>query len=152
MDEHGTVTAVNNGRTTVRAYAGGAWAECIVRVNIISREGEETETVTAALHIYDGPTLENREPKGIHSIDLSSTRSAEAEPINELKAVIDSIRFWTDDYMVDRVKVYWDGDISFSDREFVYYFSFDKRTIFYDHFFAQISKKDMEYIRSLTAE
>ena len=40
VDENGTVTAVNNGRTTVRAYAGGAWAECIVRVNIISREGE----------------------------------------------------------------------------------------------------------------
>ena len=33
VDENGTVTAVDHGTTVVRASAGGAAAECIVRVS-----------------------------------------------------------------------------------------------------------------------
>ena len=83
---------------------------------------------------------------------LDGSNSDEAETINEIKSIIDGIRFWTDDEMADRLEFYFDGDIVFSDREFVYYFSFDKRTVFYNRYFSTISQKDMEYIKSIAGE
>jgi hypothetical protein len=150
VDENGTVTAVSDGKAIIRADAEMVYAECIVRVELLESEGDGN--VIAALHIYDGPTLEKREPKGIRRAILDGSDPDEVEAINEIKSIIDGIRFWTNDEMVDRLEFYFDGDIVFSDREFVYYFSFDKRTVFYDRYFSTISQKDMEYIRSIAGE
>ncbi len=147
VDENGRVTAVSDGKTVIRAEAENVYAECTVRVEQLA--SEDGESVAAALHIYDGPTREKREPKGQSRVILDGGVPEEAEAINEIKSIIDGIRFWTNDEMVDRTAFYFDGDIVFSDREFVYYFSFDKRTIFYDRYFAAISQKDMEYIQSI---
>ena len=74
----------------------------------------------------------------------------EADGISEkLRGIVDGIRFWTNDDMVDRVKFYFDGDMVFSDREYIYYFSYEQREIYYDHYFAQLSQKDVEYLKSL---
>jgi hypothetical protein len=150
VDENGTVTAVSDGKAVIRAAAERVWAECAVRVEQLESKG--SGSVIAALHIYDGPTLEKREPEGQRRVILDGSDPDEAEAINEIKSIIDGIRFWTDDELVDRVAFYYDGDIVFSDREFVYYFSFDKRTVFYDRYFSTISKKDMEYIKSIAGE
>ena len=147
VDASGTVTAVAEGKAVIRAETERVFAECIVRVELLGAEGGES--VIAALHIYDGPTLEKAEPKGIRRVILDGNEPDEADAINEIKSIIDGIRFWTDDELADRVEFYFDGDIVFSDREFVYYFSFDKRTVFYDRYFSTISKKDMEYIKSI---
>ena len=150
VDASGTVTAVSEGKAIIRADAEMVYAECIVRVELLESEGDGN--VIAALHIYDGPTLEKTEPKGIRRVILDGSDPDEVEAINEIKSIIDGIRFWTNDEMVDRLEFYFDGDIVFSDREFVYYFSFDKRTVFYDQYFSTISQKDMEYIRSIAGE
>ena len=150
VDENGTVTAVSDGKAVIRAAAERVWAECTVRVEQLESKG--SGSVIAALHIYDGPTLEKTEPKSLRRVILDGSDPDEADAINEIKSIIDGIRFWTNDEMVDRVEFYFDGDIVFSDREFVYYFSYDKRIIFYDRYFAGISEKDMEYIRSIAGE
>ncbi len=150
VDASGTVTAVADGKAVIRAETERVFAECIVRVEFLG--SEDSESVIAALHIYDGPTREKMEPKGVRRVILDGSNSDEAETVNEIKSIIDGIRFWTDDEMADRLEFYFDGDIVFSDREFVYYFSFDKRTVFYDRYFSTISEKDMEYIRSIAGE
>ncbi len=147
VDESGTVTAVSDGKAVIRIAAEKVYAECTVRVEQLESKG--VESVIAALHIYDGPTLEKREPEGQRRVILDSSAPEEAEAINDIKSIIDGIRFWTNDEMVDRTQFYFDGDIVFSEREFVYYFSYDKRIIFYDRYFAGISKQDMEYIKSI---
>ena len=152
VDESGNVTAVANGWTVIRASAGSVSSECIVRVHATNpaREGlVETEAVTATIHFYGEPTLEETSPEKMRTTYIDAEKPGGAELIDELKAFIDKYRYWTDDYMVDRVAFYFDGDIEFSDREFVYYFSYEQRELYYDHFFVQISKKDVEYLRSL---
>ncbi len=150
VDASGTVTAVSDGKAIIRADAEMVYAECIVRVELLESEGGES--VIAALHIYDGPTREMTEPKGIRRMILDGSNPDEAEAIDKIKSIIDGIRFWTDDELVDRLAFYFDGDIVFSDREFVYYFSYDKQIVFYDRYFSTISKEDMEYIKSIAGE
>lgn len=152
VDESGIVTAVANGWTVIRASAGGVSSECIVRVNATIPAGEgivETEAVTATLHFYGEPTLEGTPAEIMRTIYIDAEKPGGAELIDELKAFIDKFRYWTNDHMVNRAPFYFDGDIEFSDRESVYYFSYEQRVLYYDHFFVQISKKNVEYLRGL---
>jgi|GEM_PF-4684469 len=152
VDESGIVTAVANGWTVIRASAGGVSSECIVRVNATIPAGEgivETEAVTATLHFYGEPSLEGTPAENMRTIYIDAEKPGGAELIDELKAFIDKFRYWTNDHMVDRAPFYFDGDIEFSDRESVYHFSYEQRELYYDHFFVQISEKDVEYLRGL---
>ncbi len=154
VDENGTVTAVDHGTTVVRASAGGAAAECIVRVSAVSTRTEkvdpaEEEPVTVTLLFYEKPTREKTTPDIGRTITISGDRPGGTELINEIKSFVDKFRFWNDDYLTDRVQFYFDGDITFSDRESVYYFSYEQRELYYDHYFVQITSKDVEYLKSL---
>ncbi len=154
VDENGTVTAVDHGTTVVRASAGGAAAECIVRVTAVSTRTEkvdptEEEPVTVTLLFYEKPTREKTTPDIGRTITISGDRPGGTELINEIKSFVDKFRFWNDDYLTDRVQFYFDGDITFSDRESVYYFSYEQRELYYDHYFVQITSKDVEYLKSL---
>ena len=154
MDENGTVTAVDHGTTVVRASVGGAAAECIVRVTAVSTRTEkvdpaEEEPVTVTLLFYEKPTREKTTPDIGRTITISGDRPGGTELINEIESFVDKFRFWNDDYLTDRVQFYFDGDITFSDRESVYYFSYEQRELYYDHYFVQITSKDVEYLKSL---
>ena len=154
VDENGTVTAVGHGTTVVRASAGGAAAECIVRVSAVSTRTEkvdpaEEEPETVTLLFYEKPTREKTTPDIGRTITISGDRPGGTELINEIKSFVDKFRFWNDDYLTDRVQFYFDGDITFSDRESVYYFSYEQRELYYDHYFVQITSKDVEYLKSL---
>ena len=154
VDENGTVTAVDHGTTVVRASVGGAAAECIVRVTAVSTRTEkvdpaEEEPVTVTLLFYEKPTREKTTPDIGRTITISGDRPGGTELINEIESFVDKFRFWNDDYLTDRVQFYFDGDITFSDRESVYYFSYEQRELYYDHYFVQITSKDVEYLKSL---
>ena len=154
VDENGTVTAVDHGTAVIRASAGGAAAECIVRVPAVSTRTEkvdpaEEEPVTVTLLFYEKPTREKTTPDIGRTITISGDRPGGTELINEIKSFVDKFRFWNDDYLTDRVQFYFDGDITFSDRESVYYFSYEQRELYYDHYFVQITSKDVEYLKSL---
>ena len=154
VDENGTVTAVGHGTTVIRASVGGVTAECIVRVPAVSTRTEkvdpaEEEPVTVTLLFYEKPTREKTTPDIGRTITISGDRPGGTELINEIKSFVDKFRFWNDDYLTDRVQFYFDGDITFSDRESVYYFSYEQRELYYDHYFVQITSKDVEYLKSL---
>ena len=147
VDENGTVTGVGCGTTRIIASAGGISTECTVRVvEVTTGKVEETEPpLTVTLLYYDKPAPEKTTPNVRMTLQFD-----EADGISEkLRGIVDGIRFWTNDDMVDRVKFYFDGDMVFSDREYIYYFSYEQREIYYDHYFAQLSQKDVEYLKSL---
>ncbi len=154
VDENGTVTAVGHGTAVIRASVGGAAAECIVRVPAVSTRTEkvdpaEEEPLTVTLLFYEKPTREKTTPDIARTITISGDRPGGTDLINEIKSFVDKFRFWNDDYLADRVQFYFDGDITFSDRESVYYFSYEQRELYYDHYFVQITSKDVEYLKSL---
>ena len=122
----------------------------IVRLSIAG-EGEK-EALTATLHFYDGPTKEKTEPKGQRTVVLDGSDHGDAEKLKGLKTIIDGIRYWNDDYMVDRVEFWFDGDVEFSDKNRIFYFSYDQQEICFDHYFAQLSPKAVEYLKSIAEE
>jgi hypothetical protein len=143
----GTVTALNLGKAVVTVTWGDFRSQCTVRV----AEGSHSRTIqTATLRFYDGPTREQTPPTIKDALVYDSRNEGEMEIISKLKSIIDRVRSWEDDNTVDRVEFHFDGDITFSDRQFTYYFSYDDRTVFYDHYFGKVSKTDMEYIKSLS--
>ena len=147
VDENGTVTGVGCGTTRIIASASGISTECTVRVVEVSTgKVEETEPpLTVTLLIYDKPTREKNVPEVRMTLYLDGTDDA----ADQLKGIVDGIRFWQDDDLVDRTKFYFDGDMVFSDRVYIYYFSYEQRVIYYDHYFAQLSKSNAEYLKSL---
>ena len=146
VDAGGTVTALSRGKATITASWGEFQSRCVVRVT----EGSHKITVqTAVVRFYEGPTREKKPPVIENTVTYDSGNEGDIEVIEALKAIIDRIRYWENDDMADRVEFYFDGDINFSDRQFTYFFAFDKRTIYYDHYFGQMSRDDAEYLRSL---
>ena len=71
------------------------------------------------------------------------------ERANKVKEIIDGIDTWANDYLVDRLSFYFDGNIEFADREFVYYFAYEYNVIYYDHYFAEISAEEMQLIKDI---
>jgi beta-lactamase regulating signal transducer with metallopeptidase domain len=142
----GTVTARSQGKAVITAAWGEHQAQCIVRV----MEGSHPVTVqTATVRLYDGPTREQTPPTVKDTITYDSRNEGDMEIIDTLKGIIDRISYWENDDMLDRVEFDFDGDLTFSDRQFTYYFSYDKRTIYYDHYFGKMSKSDAEVLQSL---
>ena len=46
----------------------------------------------------------------------------------------------------------FDGNFEPSDREHSYYFTYEYNVIYYDHYYAEISAEDIQYIKDLGAE
>ena len=106
--------------------------------------------MTVTLRYYEKPTLETKEPENSNTVLLNAKDPADAEKIDGVKAILDKKSWmWTNDQMVDRVQFYYDGDITLSDREFVYYFSFGQQVLYYDHYFTGLQPKEVEYLKSL---
>lgn len=101
------------------------------------------EDITGTITFYSEATLEKNEPVSDTSFELSK------EQVKAIKKIIKNVKDWTDDCAVDRLPLYFDGEIKFSDSEFVYYFSYDSRVIYYDHYFSVISDDEMQEIKDI---
>lgn len=99
------------------------------------------EDITGTITFYSEATLEKNEPVSDTSFELSK------EQVKAIKKIIKNVKDWTDDCVVNRLPLYFDGEIKFSDSEFVYYFSYDSRVIYYDHYFSVISDDEMQEIK-----
>ena len=101
------------------------------------------EDITGTITFYSEATLEKNEPVSDTSFELSK------EQVKAIKKIIKNVKDWTDDCVVDRLPLYFDGEIKFSDSEFIYYFSYDSRVIYYDHYFSVISDDEMQEIKDI---
>lgn len=101
------------------------------------------ENIHGTIKFYDEPTVEFAEPVGMSTTNLSDKQ------VEEIKKIISNVDGWTDDYDVDRVEFYFDGEIEFSDSDTVYYFSYERNVIYYDHCFGHITEEEMEYIKKI---
>ncbi len=104
--------------------------------------GCSAEEVTGSITFYSEATLENTEPVSETSFELTK------EQVKTIKKIIKNVKDWTDNTNVDRLAFYFDGEIKFSDSEFVYYFGYDN-LIYYDHYFAGISDDEMQKIKDI---
>ncbi len=95
---------------------------------------------------YDKPTEEFTVPSGSRSVELTEEQS------RRLSEIIGSVERWTDDHLTDRVSFFFDGEIHLPGDEPIYYFCDEYDAIYYDHYFAQLSAEDMDYIMSLDPE
>lgn len=104
------------------------------------------EKATGCIIFYTEPTVENAE-----TITVKCTIELTEKQAEKLKNIIDSVDEdeWVDDYSVDRLAYYFDGDIQFADREHTYRFTYEYNVIYYDHYFAEIPEEDMQYIKSI---
>ena len=72
-----------------------------------------------------------------------------AEQADRIGRILDSVTMWNDDYIVDRIQFYFDGEFQLANNDLVFYFSDENNVIFYDHYFARISEEDMRYMMSI---
>lgn len=98
---------------------------------------------SGTIDYYSVPTREKTEPEIVASFALTK------EQEKEIKRIIKGVKEWTDDHSVDRLAYYFDGEIKLSDREYIYYFTYEYNVVYYDHYYAEISENDMEYIKGL---
>ena len=104
------------------------------------------DEVAGYITFYTEPILEYAETVSVKcGIELTE------EQAEKLKNIIDSVDEdkWVDDYLVDRLAYYFDGDIQFADREYTYHFTYEYNVIYYDYYFAEIPEEDMQYIKSM---
>lgn len=84
-------------------------------------------------------------PASSVSVDLSR------QQIRGIRSSLDTVSEWVDDHSVDRLSYYFDGEFSFSHSDAVYYFSYECNVIYYDHYFAEISAEEMQFIQDIAA-
>ncbi len=115
-------------------------------VCIVGLVGCSAEDITGTITFYSEATLEKTEPVSDTSFELSN------EQVKTIKKIIKNVKEWTDDSVVDRLPFYFDGEIKFTDSEFVYYFCYERNVIYYYHYFAGITAEEMQFIRSMSSQ
>ena len=108
------------------------------------------DEVAGNITFYEEPVKEAQNSGGTVTVRLS--RDLNEEQADKLKDIIDDVDEWVDDHSVDRLAYYFDGNFELSDREHSYYFTYEYNVIYYDHYYAEISAEDMQYIKDLGAE
>lgn len=106
------------------------------------------DNISGTIKFYYAPTKEFTEPVGEGLLSLNNHGESQ-EIIKELKAIITNVDKWVDDDTADRDIFYFNGEIEFSDSDTVYYFSYEHRVIYYDHYYAEITEEKMQYIRHI---
>lgn len=110
---------------------------------------DNTDSISGTIKFYHEPTKEFAEPVGEGTLSLNNHGEAQ-EVIKALKAIIANVDEWIDDYAADRdITFYFNGEIQFSDSDTVYYFSYENGVIYYDHYYAEITEEEMQYIRHI---
>lgn len=108
------------------------------------------DEISGNITFYEEPVKEAQNGKSTLTVSLS--RDLNKEQADKLKDILDDVDEWVDDHSVDRLAYYFDGDFELSDREHSYYFTYEYNVIYYDHYYAEISAEDMQYIKDLGAE
>ena len=116
---------------------------CISLLTACSNTETESNEKCGTIDFYSVPTRERTEPEVVASFVLTK------EQEKEIKRIFDGVKEWTDDHSVDRLAYYYDGEVKLSDRAFTYYFTYEYNVVYYNHYFAEISEDDMEYIKGL---
>lgn len=106
------------------------------------------DNISGTIKFYYEPTKEFTEPVGEGLLSLNNHGESQ-EIIKELKAIITNVDEWVDDDTADRDIFYFNGEIEFSDSDTVYYFSYEHRIIYYDHYYGEISEEEMQYIKHI---
>lgn len=110
---------------------------------------DNADGISGTIKFYYEPTKEFTEPVGEGILSLNNHGETQ-EIVKELKAIITNVDEWIDDYAADRdTTFYFNGEIQFSDNGTVYYFSYEHKVIYYDHYYAEITEEEMQYIRHI---
>ena len=101
------------------------------------------EDITGNMKFYSEATKEFAAPISTTSIELSK------EQVKEIKSILNNGKEWLDDHTVNRLEYYFDGEFNLSDSEFVYYFAYEPNIIYYDHYFAEITAEEMQFLKDI---
>lgn len=101
------------------------------------------EDAAGAITFYSGPTHERETPVTAATVELTR------EQAKTIRKALDGVKNWVDDYSVDRLAYYFDGEFQFSGEDTVYYFTYEYNVVYYDHYFADVGEETMGYIKSL---
>lgn len=126
------------------------WHLCVPMEQNAAAPNKCLDEVAGNITFYEEPVKEAQNSGGTVTVRLS--RDLNEEQADKLKDIIDDVDEWTDDHSVDRLAYYFDGAYELSDREHSYYFTYEYNVIYYDHYYAEISAEDMQYIKDLGAE
>ena len=108
---------------------------------------QDSKELKGTIKFYSEPTEEGTEPVVIITVELTNKQ------VSKIKNILAGVKEWYDDYAVNRVGAYYyNGEIMLPDSEFIYYFMDEYNIIYYDHYYAEISHKYMEYIKSLAGD
>lgn len=108
-----------------------------------------TDGISGTIRFYYESTKEFTEPVGEGIASLNNHGEAQGI-IKELKAIIANIEEWIDACAAGRdTAFYFNGEIQFSGNDTVYYFSYKHSAIYYDHYYAEITEEEMQYIRHI---
>lgn len=111
-----------------------------------SQDSTTTQTVpnqpvAGTIAFYAEATLEETKPASATYVALSDQQA------QAIKAILDDIELWQNDYIVDRTAFLFDGEWKLTNDEYTYYFSYAARVIYYDHYYAEIPEEAMQQIK-----
>lgn len=138
------------------AYWGRYTVWTIPDIETVNREQNAVapnkclDEVVGNITFYEEPVKEAQNVNGTVTVRLSCDLNE--EQADKLKDILDDVDEWVDDHTVDRLAYCFDGDFELSDREHSYYFTYEYNVIYYDHYYAEISAEDMQYIKDLGVE
>ena len=86
--------------------------------------------------------------KGIDPVSVT-LKELTNEQVRKVDSILENIEEWTDALSVDRTAYYFDGKVIFSTQELALFFSYEHDILYYDHYFAVVSGKEIHYIRDI---
>lgn len=105
------------------------------------------EDAAGCIRFYSKPIKEAQNSS--EAPDVSLSRELNEEQAARLNEILDNVKRWSDDYLLDRLAYYFDGEFELSGKEHTYYFTYEYNVIYFDHYIAEIPAEDMEYIKVL---
>jgi len=120
------------------------WYLCVLMDESTEKLPEDT---VGYIRFYSAPVKEAQ--SNGESPDVSISRELNEDQGARLNETLNKVGHWTDDHMVNRLAYYFDGEFELSGREHTCYFTYEYNVIYFDHYFAEISQEDMEYIMTL---
>ncbi|MBE6989421.1 MAG: hypothetical protein E7426_01575 [Ruminococcaceae bacterium] len=95
---------------------------------------------------YDRPTSENNLPHISMKAELTHRQA------HLLRKAIRNMQGRTDDYACNRLEHYYDGEITFSRDQNTYYFSYELKIVYYDHYFGVIDDEALALLHHVQAQ
>lgn len=113
---------------------------------LFEAEGATEKEEAGTIFFYSEATKELSDPEYKTAVALTSLQAT------ELKALIDGVEEWVDDYMVDRLPYYFVAEIQVDSEDIVYYICDAYDMVYYDHHFGTLPVGGMQYICDIAKE